>query len=160
MAVDARDLDAWVSLFVEDVDCGSHGRGRQALRNFIVPAVREFYRSIHFVAGHHIDLVDPDHATGQVYCRAEHEDGDKWIVMAICYFDTYARRNGEWSFEQRRERHWYAADILEQPMTPAAPVWPPGTGRPPTLPAAFHSWNDYWATSAPNSLARITRKPV
>ena len=30
LAVDARDLDAWLDLFVEDVDCGRHGKGREA----------------------------------------------------------------------------------------------------------------------------------
>ena len=34
LAVDSRDLDAWVQLFVEDVDCGSHGVGREALKRF------------------------------------------------------------------------------------------------------------------------------
>ena len=31
LAVDSRDLDSWVQLFVEDVNCGSHGVGREAL---------------------------------------------------------------------------------------------------------------------------------
>jgi SnoaL-like domain len=26
LAADSRDLDTWVSLFVEDVDCGRHGK--------------------------------------------------------------------------------------------------------------------------------------
>ena len=32
LAVDTRNLDALVSLFVPDVDCGSRGKGRAALR--------------------------------------------------------------------------------------------------------------------------------
>src|SRR3984957_7867675 len=47
LAVDSRDLDAWVQLFVEDVDCGSHGVGREALKRFIDPSVRKFYRFQH-----------------------------------------------------------------------------------------------------------------
>ena len=35
LAVDSRDLDTWVDLFVEDVDCGSYGKGREALKKFI-----------------------------------------------------------------------------------------------------------------------------
>src|SRR5262249_4913618 len=78
IAVDARDLDAWVALFIEDVNCGRHGRGREALRKYIDGLVRGFYRSVHQICGHVIDFVDADHATGTVYCRAEHEDRGKW----------------------------------------------------------------------------------
>jgi hypothetical protein len=92
LAVDARDLDAWVNLFIEDVDCGRHGKGRDALKRWIDPQLRGFYRSHHQICGHIIDFIDAEHATGKVYCRAEHEDRGKWIVMLICYFDTYERR--------------------------------------------------------------------
>ena len=62
----------------------------------IDPQVRTFYRSIHQICGHQVDFVDDDHATGKVYCRAEHEDRGRWVVMAICYFDEYERRDGRW----------------------------------------------------------------
>ncbi len=45
MAVDGRDIDSWVNLFVADVNCGSYGCGRDALRNFIEPMLTNFYRS-------------------------------------------------------------------------------------------------------------------
>jgi len=32
MAVDARDMEAWVRCFRPDVDMGRHGTGREALR--------------------------------------------------------------------------------------------------------------------------------
>ena len=32
LAVDGRDLDAWVGCFRPDVDMGRHGRGRDVLR--------------------------------------------------------------------------------------------------------------------------------
>ena len=38
MAVDARDVDAWVSLFVPDVRVGRDGVGRDALRDYISTA--------------------------------------------------------------------------------------------------------------------------
>lgn len=160
IAVDSRDLDGWVSLFVDDVDCGSHGKGRAALRAFIAPLVRDFYRSIHLICGHEIELLDGGNARGKVYCRAEHEDGDQWVVMAICYFDTYVRRDRDWYFVRRNERHWYAADVRAGPMQPGLDVWPPGTGRPPSLPKAFASWAPFWADTDPERLARLTRAPV
>ena len=76
LAVDGRDIDAWLNLFIDDVDCGRRGKGREALKSYIAPAVQNFYRSQHLICGHRIDFVDADHATGEVYCRAEHEDGD------------------------------------------------------------------------------------
>ena len=145
MAVDGRDVDAWVNLFVPDVDLGRHGRGRDALRGQIEPMLRWFHRSVHFVCGHRVDLVDADHATGAVYCRAEHEVGERWIVMAICYFDAYRRVDGEWLFERRRERHWYAADVNERPQDVGFDSWHT-SGRPPALPEEFATWARFWGT--------------
>jgi hypothetical protein len=157
LAVDSRDIETWLSLFVPDVDCGRHGIGREALRGTIEPELRRFYRSIHYICGHHIEFAGADHATGHVYCRAEHEDGDKWIVMAICYFDDYICRDGTWYFRRRRERHWYAADTLERPHPPFH-HWP-GHDIPPRLPAAFPSWPTFWQDTALPDLAALTAAP-
>ncbi|MGO8856856.1 MAG: nuclear transport factor 2 family protein [Steroidobacteraceae bacterium] len=159
LAVDSRDLDAWVALFVEDVNCGSHGIGRAALKRFVDPHVRTFYRSIHQVCGHAIDFQDPDHATGKVYCRAEHEASGQWIVMAICYFDTYERRGGEWFFVKRSEKHWYSADVLERPTGPNFQRWDAWRDRKPTLPHHFPSWTTFWEASDPELLKRLSSEP-
>ena len=142
LAVDARDMDAWLECFRPDVDMGRYGSGREALRHYIDPMVRRFYRSVHQICGHRIDLTGPDQATGAVYCRAEHEVGDEWIVMAICYFDEYARLDGEWFFSRRRERHWYAADVSRRPQSVGFTGWA-GSG-PPALPGEFGSWARFW----------------
>lgn len=141
MAVDSRDLDAWVNCFRPDVDMGRHGAGREELRRYIEPKVRTFYRSIHLICGHRIDLVSPEWATGAVYCRAEHEVDDRWIVMAICYSDEYARIDGEWFFSRRRERHWYAADVTRTPQSAGFAEW---GGSSPVLPQEFPSWAPFW----------------
>jgi hypothetical protein len=146
LAVDGRDVDAWVNLFVPDVDMGRRGRGREVLRAYIEPQIRQFYRSIHFICGHRIEVLDADTGRGAVYCRAEHEVGERWIVMAICYFDDYRRVDGEWLFERRGERHWYAADLNEPPQAVRFDSW--GTGHaPPALPHQFPSWASFWASS-------------
>lgn len=158
LAVDGRDLDAWVGLFVEDVNCGRRGSGRAVLRTIIEPAVRTFYRSIHQICGHHVELDDTDHAHGTVYCRAEHEDGGRWVVMAIAYFDTYARRDGAWYFVRRQEKHWYAADWEERPAAPFT-GWA-AHPQPPALPQDFASWNPFWAGTDGDTLARMTQAPT
>ena len=142
IAVDSRDLDAWVGLFIEDVNCGRHGRGRAVLKSLIDPQVRTFYRSIHQICGHAFDFIDADHASGHVYCRAEHEDAGRWIVMAICYFDEYRRIDGEWLFERRLELHWYAADVNERPQAVGFDSWHGELAR---LPEDFPTWKEFWS---------------
>ena len=156
MAVDARDMEAWVRCFRPDVDMGRHGTGRDALRRYIDPMVRRFYRSVHQICGHRIELTTKDTATGAVYCRAEHEAGQEWIVMAICYFDEYVRIDGEWFFSRRRERHWYAADVTGTPQSKGFAGWA-GSGSP-ALPAEFASWASFWDGDA--RAATLTTAPV
>lgn len=160
IAVDSRDIDSWVNLFVEDVDCGRRGKGREALRSFIEPSVRTFYRSIHQICGHVVDFIDDDTATGTVYCRAEHEDGDNWVVMAICYFDTYERRDGTWYFVRRKEQHWYAADMLERPSGPNFSNWPGQDTPAPRLPEAFPAWKGFWEAAGEQVVRLRTKFPV
>lgn len=158
LAVDGRDIDAWVGLFIPDVHCGRHGEGREVLRGLIDPMVRQFYRSIHQICGHQVTLDDPDTAQGIVYCRAEHEVDGKWIVMAIAYYDSYQRRDGEWYFVRRREKHWYAADWEQRPQAPFT-----GEGvfsSPPHLPQDFESWPEFWAASDSDHIARLTALPI
>lgn len=158
-AIDARDIDAWLSLFVDDVDCGRRGRGREALRGFIEPSVRTFYRSVHLVCGHVIDFEDADTASGTVYCRAEHEQGGQWIVMAIIYFDQYARREGSWYFVKRKEKHWYSADVLERPAPPFQ-LWEIYAKRLPALPGDFDTWRPFWHPSSDEEVATLTALPI
>jgi hypothetical protein len=142
-AIDSRDIDAWLELFVPDIDCGDRGRGRAALREVIVPVVSRFYRSQHFVHGPVIELDGRDSASGQVYCRAEHEVGDRHIVVAICYFDRYRRLGGRWFFERRRARYWYLADAGQAPSAQGFSAWP--EAGEPTLPHYWPSWSAFWA---------------
>ena len=160
IAVDSRDFDAWTRLFIEDVDCGRHGKGRAVLKHFIEQACATFYRSMHQICGHRVDLESPDRATGQVYCRAEHESGDDWIVMAICYSDEYVRRDGQWYFVHRKERHWYAADQTRRPAGPDFFDWPGHTAVPPTMPGQWPSWAEFWNGPGKSHLHEVTRYPV
>lgn len=159
IAVDSRDTDAWVNLFIEDVNCGRTGKGRAVLKTIIDPNIRTFYRSIHQICGHQIDFVDDDRATGKVYCRAEHEDGDQWVVMAICYFDQYERREGKWFFVRRQEKHWYSTDVEQRPQGPNFQRWDKWPDAKPELPHHFVSWKDFWDKSNPEDIARLTVEP-
>lgn len=154
LAVDERDIDAWVNLFVPDVRVGRDQSGRQALRAAIVPMVTQFYRSIHQIVGHRVEFVDSEYAVGHVYCRAEHEVGERWVVMAIRYDDEYQKVEGRWFFRRRIERHWYAVDQLERPQAVAFSSWEPANR--PDLPRS-PQWSSFWSGSDP---ALVTLAPV
>ncbi|MGF6546324.1 nuclear transport factor 2 family protein [Paraburkholderia sp. BR13444] len=164
LAVDSRDLDSLVQLFAEDVNCGRWGVGRAALKTFYGAEhiLRGFYRSIHQICGHTVDFIDADHATGSVYCRAEHEDNGAWVVMAICYFDHYVRRDGQWYFERRDEQHWYSTDWLERPGAPRFQNWPgkyEGDRYQPRLPQGFPTWATFWSASEQHAIDALTKAP-
>lgn len=164
LAVDGRDLDGLVNLFVDDVDCGRRGKGRAALKDFYGSAgvLQGFYRSIHQICGHEVTLIDEDNAEGKVYCRAEHEDGDHWVVMAICYFDTYQRQNGHWYFRRRNEQHWYSTDWEQRPGNPQWQNWPGKYTEAhfqPKLPGNFSQWQSFWASVDQDTVAKLTRAP-
>ena len=150
-AIDARDIDAWLALFVEDVDCGARGRGREALRGFIEPAVATFYRSVHMICGHTIELADPAHATGRVYSRCEHEMDGQWIVQATCYHDTYERRDGVWYFARREEDFFYSCNVLERPQDAGFARWPGPAPKhaPPMMLPRFPTWPRFWGARTP-----------
>ena len=94
LAIDSRNLDALVGLFVPDVRVGRDRVGRAALREDFDAQLRAIGRSVLNVGTHVIDLGDADHATGWVYTHAEIEVDGRWIHQAILYEDTYARVDG------------------------------------------------------------------
>ena len=164
VAVDSRNVDALVELFAADVDCGRWGSGREALKAYFgSPQVLSgFYRSVHLICGHAVDLVDAQHATGTVYCRAGHEDQDHWVEMAICYFDRYVRSEGRWCFERRDEKHWYSTDWESRPGRPGFQNWPDkydGPKHQPQLPHAWPSWQRDWLSVGEEARRAVTGAP-
>lgn len=101
-ALDARELDTLVNLFVDDVQVGPDGRGRDALRVFFEAELRDLTATFLLVGSHVIDLVDDNHASGQVYCHGQIQRQGTWVDQAICYTDSYERRDGHWLFVRRR----------------------------------------------------------
>lgn len=146
LATDSRDLDALVALFVEDVQVGPDRRGREALREFFDRSLREVGVTILFVGNHTIDFDDADHASGVVYCRGEIQVGDRWVIQAIQYRDTYERRDGAWYFVRRKHLLWFGAELGQSPLGLPPANWPEhhtGTGE---LPEAWDTWRRFWAS--------------
>jgi SnoaL-like domain len=159
IAVDERDIDGWLELFVPDVNVGRHGVGREALRQVITPMLRTFYRSIHHITGHRIDLLDATNATGSLYCRAEHEVGDRWIVIAIRYDDTYRKVDGRWHFARRNDKHWYETDLIERPQQVGFNGWADVSARP-RLPEASRTWTGFWDGVDTGALTSTPLRPL
>jgi hypothetical protein len=162
MAVDARDLDLLSEQWVPDVWMGKAlGEGREAVRTYFASVLQGFHRSVHMVVGHRINLIDDDHATGSVYCRAEHESVDTWVVQAIVYEDVYRRVAGRWGFAKRVHHHWYSWPIDETPAGPTFEKWPHREGETPLpdLPHLWPSWKEFWAGAGDASTARFTNYP-
>jgi ketosteroid isomerase-like protein len=146
LALDSRDLDALVALFVPDVRVGRDGSGRAALRAWFLAAMSEVRATVHVVANHVIGFESADVAHGIVYCRdeVEYPDTGEWRVGALQYDDDYRLVDGSWCIERRRFRRWYQVDALERP-------WP-GRGidgesdpiRTAALPDAFPTWAPFW----------------
>lgn len=140
VALNHRNLDALVELFVADVRVGRDDVGRETLKQNMAAQLRDGHRTILQVSNHVIDVVDADHATGIVGTRAEIERGDEWVIQVIEYHDTYERRDGRWLFVRRRHHLWYGADMLTRPNVLPEANWPKSQTGKGTLPEMMPSW--------------------
>ena len=144
VAVDSRDLDALVGLFIEDVRVGRDTYGRDALRNSFAESLGAIGISMLNVGTHAIDLIDADHATGLVYCHGQIQDGERWIHQFILYRDTYERRDGQWFFVRRIHELWYGDEAATSPLTLAPANWPVNHDGLGTVPQSWPSWAEFW----------------
>ena len=150
LAVDGKDLDGVAALFVEDVDNGRYGRGREGVKTFYDHVLRQFHCSMHLVANHLIDFDDDDHAHGVVYCRAHHHilEPEHWFDQAFAYWDTYERVDDEWLFRRRLLRSWYRQELGHPEHGTERVVVEPGSegaGRGTQLPEAFPTFDAFWS---------------
>jgi len=147
LALDSRNLDDLVALFVDDVRVGD-GRGRAALRAQFDSSLREVQRTFLLVGTHVIDVIDAQHASGSVYCKGEIQVGELWIHQAILYDDTYERRDESWLFVRRVHRLWYGADVGVNPLPLPPAHWPEHHTGLGTVPEHLPSWRAFWQTES------------
>ena len=143
LAIDSRDIDTLVGLFVDDVRVGS-AVGHAALRESFESQLRATGITILFVANHLIDFDDEEHARGVVYCKCEAQNGDRWIHQAIQYRDTYERRGRDWYFVRRRHLLWYGAELGESPLGLPPANWPEHHTGKGELPELWDTWRGFW----------------
>jgi hypothetical protein len=145
LALDARDLDALVGLFPEDVRVSRDESGRRALKRWFDQTLRvQFTGTAHVTGNHVIEFDDADHARGLVYSRNEHETGDAWVYMTMMYWDRYERIGGRWLFRRRLPLYWYAADLRTPPLGPLKMRWPERDPYEGGWEAFWPSWHEFW----------------
>lgn len=151
LSLDMRDMDAMVSLFVEDVRVGKDASGRLALRAYMDRTLRSpFTGTSHHIGGHIIEFDDADHAHGVVYSKNEHETpveggADEWVIMQMMYVDDYVRRDGSWHFARRLPLYWYATDLNKPPVGDRKMRWPGTEWVEGNFHKLFPSYDEYWA---------------
>lgn len=143
LAVDMRDMDAIVNLYLPDVNLGGGVRGRQALKAVFDRVLRNFRASVHNIGTHVIEFTDRDNAQGVLYCRCEHEIAGQWIPVQLYYLDLYHRHEGRWYFRGRVPSELFGADALERPV-PGWVKWPGAADRPGYWHKHFPSWTEFW----------------
>jgi ketosteroid isomerase-like protein len=140
LAVNMRDLDALVELFVEDVDAGGGRRGRAALAELFQLRTGDAEVDVLEVTTHVIDLVDADHATGTVYSRCEMGKPGAWARQSIAYEDVYEQRSGTWYFVLRNHLLFYGLAVPERPLDQEPARWPHSPVGRGTVPYDWRSW--------------------
>jgi uncharacterized protein (TIGR02246 family) len=146
LALDMRDMDAMVNLFVADVRVGKDASGRQALRAYMDRTLRSpFTGTSHHIGGHIIEFDDPDHAHGICYSKNEHETGDEWVIMQMLYADDYVRDGDRWYFARRLPLYWYATDLNKPPIGDKKMRWPGTDWVEGNFHNLFPSFAEYWA---------------
>jgi len=148
VAVDARDIDTLVSLFIPDVRVGEE-QGRDALARSFDQSLREVGVTFLHVGTHSIDLHGPDDASGQVYCKGEIQDGDRFVHQAILYRDRYSRVDGRWYFVRRQHLLFYGAEVGRNPLELPPANWPEHHDGWGTVPECWESWHRFWGGSPP-----------
>ena len=145
VAVDSRDLDALVALFVDDVRVGRDATGRDALRESFRRSLSAVGVTILHVGTHVVDVTGPDDATGLVYCLGQVADNDRWIHQSILYRDVYARRAGRWLFVRRVHELWYGQASPSNPLDQPPADWPAHPDGRGTVPGSFPTWHAFWS---------------
>lgn len=151
LAMDSRDLDALVALFVDTVGHWDGRVGREPLKEGFEWSFRAGMAgrmSFVHVGNHVINLIDADTANGTVYCFAELGDRDReddWLRAAIVYEDTYARRDGSWYFAARDHRIFYESQVELRPIKERPADWPKEIVGLQTVPEAWPTWQAFVA---------------
>lgn len=143
LAIDCRDLERLVELFVQDVECGRWGSGREALRQSFESQLRGMGPTVMLVANHVIDFDSDEKAHGVAYGIVEAARPEGWTRQAIQYHDEYRLQDGHWLFVRRKHLLWYGVVLPYDPMAQAPAEWPKSQVGRGTVPECWESWQRF-----------------
>jgi hypothetical protein len=146
LALDMRNFDLLVTLFVDDIGVPGKQTGRQALKRWFDAQLRtDIVESGHAISGHVIDVHDASSASGVVYSRNDLETpGGVWIHEFMAYLDRYERREDRWYFRRRTPLFWFQSDATAPPTGPEKMRWPDRERFEGAFHDAFASWEQFW----------------
>lgn len=136
VALDMRDFDALVNLFVDDIGVPGKRQGRAALKRWYADTMRPIPGSFHGIAGHVIDIESETHASGIVSSRNDLDLGEHWMLELMIYLDRYERRDDRWFFARRTPLYWVHTDPNVPPLGEAK-LRHPGSSS--TTAGAYHA---------------------
>lgn len=143
-AIESRDLDLMARLFSPNARFGAHGKGDVGVRSLMADSLRTSVFAVILVANHLIDLVDADHAHGEVWARCYAQaEPEGFVEQLIRYVDDYERVDGRWTFVRRRHRLWLGASVEPTPFDQQPADWPAsqvGVGDVPLADPVFRAW--------------------
>ncbi len=148
LAVDSKDAETLVALFVPDVQVGRDQHGREPLKQWFEAVFQQHGASVHFVGDHIVSFDDADHARGVVYCHDELDHGTTWDKGKLQYWDTYVRVDAEWCFERRRFHRWYIGDALTRPAVGLGVEARGDALTTQLLPGAFENLDAFWRAAS------------
>tara|TARA_B100000427_G_scaffold328554_1_gene341959 strand:- start:146 stop:685 length:540 start_codon:yes stop_codon:yes gene_type:complete len=137
-AVADKDMELMSSLFVDDADFGSYGKGPDALKDLMKETMGNLEMGIILITNHRIKFVDDVRAEGEVWARCFAQNTNEgYYEQVIKYVDTYRRTSvdnsgvGIWKFETRKHLLWFG-EGKESPLLQNEANWPSkniGVGR-------------------------------
>jgi uncharacterized protein (TIGR02246 family) len=145
VAIARRDLDAVVSLFVEDVRVAPGLVGREHLRAFLEGGFRNTPVTMLITGTHQIDVEGADLARGTLFCRCEMGDAAHWAHQLIVYEDVYERRHGVWYFRLRKHLLVYGQEQDLVPLSQPPANWPEREVGAGSAPMHWPSWQAFHA---------------
>jgi ketosteroid isomerase-like protein len=143
LAIDSRDLEALARLYHPNCPVRGYPNGPDGVRRRFDAVLRTFAASTHFNGNHVLSSLDPDAASGSLYCLATHlvADDARWVTMQMLYQDQYTRHDGRWVFWRRAVHAWRSFDA--PPTVDAKAILP--YSAPNDLPELWPSWIAFWS---------------